>query len=93
MQLPKNELLKAEHLKDPDAKKNYILDQLKSDLRLSEIPSHMECFDNSNFQGSYPVVACVVFKSAKPVKKEYRHFNIKTVEGPNDFASMEGGDL
>ena len=49
----------------------------------------MECFDNSNFQGSYPVAACVVFKSAKPAKKEYRHFNIKTVEGPNDFASME----
>ncbi len=85
----KNELLRAEHLKDPDAKKNYILNQLKSDLRLREVPLHMECFDNSNFQGSYPVAACVVFKSAKPAKKEYRHFNIKTVEGPNDFASME----
>ena len=85
----KNELLKAEHLKDPEVKINYILNQLKSDLRLSEVPLHMECFDNSNFQGSYPVAACVVFKSAKPAKKEYRHFNIKTVEGPNDFASME----
>ena len=85
----KNELLKAEHLKDPDVKINYILNQLKSDLSLSEVPLHMECFDNSNFQGSYPVAACVVFKSAKPAKKEYRHFNIKTVEGPNDFASME----
>jgi excinuclease ABC subunit C len=59
------------------------------DLRLKELPIHMECFDNSNFQGNYPVASCVVFKNAKPAKKEYRRFNIKTVEGPNDFASME----
>jgi len=62
---------------------------MKQDLRLKEYPVHIECFDNSNIQGHYPVAACVVFKNAKPAKKEYRHFNIKTVEGPNDFASME----
>lgn len=66
-----------------------ILQTLKEDLRLSHLPVHIECFDNSNIQGSYPVAACVVFKEAKPSKKDYRHFNIKTVEGPNDFASME----
>lgn len=65
-----------------------ILQSLKSDLRLTEIPVHIECFDNSNIQGSDPVAACVVFKNAKPAKKEYRHFNIKTVQGPDDFASM-----
>ena len=62
--------------------------QMKSDLRLSEIPTHIECFDNSNIQGTHPVAACVVFKNGKPSKKEYRHFNIKSVEGPDDFASM-----
>lgn len=56
---------------------------------MKDLPVHIECFDNSNIQGHYPVAACVVFKNAKPAKKEYRHFNIKTVEGPNDFASME----
>lgn len=66
-----------------------ILQTLKEDLRLAHLPVHIECFDNSNIQGSYPVAACVVFKEAKPSKKDYRHFNIKTVEGPNDFASME----
>ena len=66
-----------------------ILNTMKDDLRLKELPEHIECFDNSNIQGHYPVAACVVFKNAKPAKKEYRHFNIKTVEGPNDFASME----
>jgi len=65
------------------------LSQLKKDLRLTEIPYHIECFDNSNFQGSFPVAAMVCFKNAKPYKKAYRHFKIKTVEGPNDFASME----
>jgi excinuclease ABC subunit C len=65
------------------------LDTLQRDLRLKERPVHIECFDNSNFQGTNAVAACVVFKDAKPSKKEYRHFNIKTVEGPNDFASME----
>lgn len=66
-----------------------ILETMKEDLRLNELPVQIECFDNSNIQGHYPVAACVVFKNAKPAKKEYRHFNIKTVEGPNDFASME----
>ena len=77
-----------EHV-DPERHTNRILEQLKSDLRLPELPKHIECFDNSNIQGSNPVAACVVFKDAKPAKKEYRHFNIKTVEGPDDFASME----
>ncbi|MWD31029.1 excinuclease ABC subunit C, partial [Aquicoccus sp. SCR17] len=63
--------------------------QMKSDLRLTVEPVHIECFDNSNIQGSNPVAACVVFKDGKPSKKDYRHFNIKTVEGPDDFASME----
>jgi len=58
-------------------------------LRLNEIPIHIECFDNSNIQGSNPVASCIVFKNSKPSKKDYRHFNIKTVEGPDDYASME----
>ncbi|MBL6657656.1 MAG: excinuclease ABC subunit UvrC [Flavobacteriales bacterium] len=66
-----------------------VLEQLQSDLRLKQKPRHIECFDNSNIQGTNPVAACVVFRNAKPSKKEYRHFNIKTVEGPDDFASME----
>ena len=66
-----------------------IMKTLKEDLRLTELPRHIECFDNSNIQGTNPVSACVVFKEAKPSKKDYRHFNIKTVEGPDDFASME----
>ena len=66
-----------------------LLKTLQEDFRLTEIPLHIECFDNSNFQGSYPVASLVVFKNAKPSKKDYRHFNIKTVEGPDDFASME----
>ena len=66
-----------------------ILTTLKNDLQMDAIPLHIECFDNSNFQGSYPVSSCVVFKNAKPSKKDYRHFNIKTVEGPDDYASME----
>jgi excinuclease ABC subunit C len=56
---------------------------------MDEVPLHIECFDNSNFHGSFPVSSCVVFKNGKPSKKDYRHFNIKTVEGPDDFASME----
>jgi excinuclease ABC subunit C len=63
--------------------------QMKKDLRLSMEPRHIECFDNSNIQGNHPVAACVVFKDGKPSKKEYRNYNIKTVEGPDDFASME----
>lgn len=66
-----------------------ILRTLQEDLQMDELPMHIECFDNSNFHGSYPVSSCVVFKNAKPSKRDYRHFNIKTVEGPNDFASME----
>ena len=66
-----------------------VLDQLQQDLRLSSKPRHIECFDNSNMQGTDPVAACVVFINAKPSKKDYRLFNIKTVSGPNDFASME----
>lgn len=66
-----------------------ILSTLKNDLQMSAIPLHIECFDNSNIQGTHPVAACVVFKNAKPSKADYRHFNIKTVDGPNDFASME----
>ena len=66
-----------------------ILSTLKQDLQMGKMPLHIECFDNSNMQGSFPVASCVVFKNAKPSKKDYRHFNIKTVQGPNDFASME----
>lgn len=66
-----------------------ILTTLKDDLRMKDMPLHIECFDNSNIQGTNPVASCVVFKNAKPSKKDYRHFKIKTVEGPNDFASME----
>ncbi len=66
-----------------------ILRTLQSDLNMDHLPIHLECFDNSNIQGSHPVASCVVFKNAKPAKREYRKFNIKTVEGPNDFASME----
>ncbi len=80
---------KQESLVDPEAATNRILEQLQQDLRLSELPRHIECFDNSNTQGTDPVSACVVFKDAKPSKKDYRHFNIRTVEGPDDFASME----
>ncbi len=80
---------KQEKIVDPESRKNRLLEQIKSDLRLKELPTHIECFDNSNFQGAQPVSACVVFRDAKPAKKEYRHFNIKTVTGPNDFASME----
>ncbi|MCX6198698.1 MAG: excinuclease ABC subunit UvrC [Bacteroidetes bacterium] len=65
-----------------------IMKTLKEDLKLKDLPRHIECFDNSNIQGTNPVSACVVFKDAKPSKKDYRHFNIKTVEGPDDFASM-----
>ncbi|GGX07518.1 excinuclease ABC subunit UvrC [Aquimarina muelleri] len=74
---------------DPDRHTNRLMAQMKKDLRLPEEPRHIECFDNSNIQGTNPVAACVVFKNGKPSKKEYRKFNIKTVEGANDFASME----
>lgn len=81
--------LKQIKITDPDRHTNRIMAQMKKDLRLPVEPRHIECFDNSNIQGTNPVSACVVFKDGKPSKKDYRHFNIKTVEGPNDFASME----
>jgi len=81
--------LKQMKIVDPDRHSNRIMAQMKKDLRLSSEPRYIECFDNSNIQGTNPVSACVVFKDGKPSKKDYRHFNIKTVEGPNDFASME----
>lgn len=74
---------------DPERHTRRLLDQMKKDLKLSEQPTHIECFDNSNFQGTNAVAACVVFKNLKPSKKDYRHFNIKTVEGPDDYASMK----
>lgn len=74
---------------DPDRHANRILEQAKVDLRLNTLPVHIECFDNSNIQGTNPASACVVFKNAKPSKADYRKFTIKTVKGPNDFASME----
>ncbi|TGD58508.1 excinuclease ABC subunit UvrC [Flavobacterium humi] len=81
--------LKQLQIVDPDRHTNRIMAQMQKDLRLSVEPRHIECFDNSNIQGTNPVAACVVFKDGKPSKKDYRHFNIKTVDGPNDFASME----
>ena len=83
------ERFKQMKIVDPDRHVNRIMAQMKVDLRLSEEPRHIECFDNSNIQGTNPVAACVVFKNGKPSKKDYRHFNIKTVVGPDDFASME----
>lgn len=85
----KREKIKQESLVDPERHTKRILEQMKKDLHLSEEPRHIECFDNSNFQGAFPVAAMTVFKDGKPSKKDYRHFNIKTVEGPDDFASME----
>jgi excinuclease ABC subunit C len=80
---------KQKELVDPEHRSTRILNRMMNDLRMSELPVHIECFDNSNIHGDYPVAAMVCFKNAKPDKNEYRHFNIKTVEGPNDFASME----
>lgn len=82
------EKLKQEKIKDPEKHTNRILETMQKDLRLTEYPRHIECFDNSNIQGTNPVSACVVFKDAKPSKKDYRHFNVQTVEGPDDFATM-----
>jgi excinuclease ABC subunit C len=83
------EQLKQQEILNPEKYKQRVLETLKKDLRMNEIPLQIECFDNSNFQGEYPVASMVQFYNTKPNKKEYRHFNIKTVEGPNDFASME----
>lgn len=85
----RKEKLKTLKITHPERHNKRILEQVQKDLSLSDLPIHIECFDNSNIQGSHPASACVVFKNAKPSKKDYRHFNIKTVEGPDDFASME----
>ena len=85
----KMEFLKTELIKNPSTPTTKLLEIIQRDLKLKEQPIIMECFDNSNIQGNFPVAACVVFKNGKPLKKEYRHYNIKTVEGPDDFASME----
>ncbi len=83
------ERLKQIQIVDPDRHTRRIMQQMQKDLRLTEEPRHIECFDNSNIQGTNPVAACVVFKDGKAAKSEYRHFNIKTVVGPDDYSSME----
>lgn len=88
-QMYRQERFRQVKITDPERHTNRILTRMQSDLHLSCPPVHIECFDNSNIQGTNPVAACVVFKNAKPSKKDYRHFNIKEVQGPNDFASME----
>ena len=85
----RQEQFKQTQIVDPERHVKRIMAQMKKDLRLHEEPRHIECFDNSNIQGTHPVAACVVFRDGKPSKKEYRHYNIKTVVGPDDFASME----
>ena len=85
----KRDKQKQQELVDPERHTSRMLAQMMKDLRLKSEPRHIECFDNSNIQGAFPVAAMTVFKHLKPSKKDYRHFNIKTVEGPNDFASME----
>ena len=85
----RQERFKQIQIIDPDKHTNRIMRQMQKDLRLNEEPRHIECFDNSNIQGTNPVAACVVFKNGKPSKKDYRHFNIKTVVGSDDYASME----
>src|SRR5258708_18039309 len=86
-ELRKKKILQLEG-KTPDERRK-VLYQLMDDLQLSELPVHIECFDNSNFQGSYPVSAMVCFRDGVESKKDYRHFNVKTVEGINDFATMK----
>lgn len=78
-----------ESLKSPKSRTEILLEQMQKDLRMNAVPAHIECFDNSNIQGAFPVAAMTVFKNAKPSKKDYRHFNIRSVQGPDDFASME----
>lgn len=80
--------LKRAEMLNPEQRSTRILKTVKKDLQLKELPVQIECFDNSNIQGTNPVASCVVYKKAKPSKKDYRHFNIKTVEGPDDYASM-----
>lgn len=74
---------------NPDAATDRLMERMRSDFRLREFPRHIECFDNSNIQGTNPVASCVVFRNGKPAKRDYRHFNIKTVIGADDFASMK----
>ena len=81
--------IKTMEKRNPETRADRILKRMQSDFHLSELPRHMECFDNSNIQGTKSVASCVVFKDARPSKKDYRHFNIKTVVGPDDFASMK----
>ena len=88
LQYKVDRLKQAEKL-NPEQRTTRIVKQLQQDLHLNSLPLHIECFDNSNTQGTNPVSACVVFKSAKPSKKDYRHYHIKTVEGPDDFKSMQ----
>ena len=83
------ERFKRMKIVDPERHFKRLMQQMKKDLHLQEDPVHIECFDNSNIQGTNPTAACVVFRNGKPFKKDYRHFKIKTVEGPNDYASME----
>jgi excinuclease ABC subunit C len=83
------ERFKQMKIVDPERHIKRLMQQMKTDLRLQDEPVHIECFDNSNIQGTNPTAACVVFRNGKPFKKDYRHFKIKTVEGPDDFASME----
>ncbi len=85
----KIDALKQMEKSNPEKRLERTLERMKSDFRLTELPRHIECFDNSNTQGTNPVASCVVFRNAKPCKRDYRHFNIKTVEGPDDFASMK----
>jgi len=85
----RQERFKQQKIIDPERHSKRIMAQMQKDLRLSQAPVHIECFDNSNIQGTHPVAACVVFKNGKPSKKDYRKFDIKTVVGPDDFASME----
>lgn len=81
--------IKTAEKRDPSVRTDRVLERIKSDFHLTELPRHIECFDNSNIQGTNPVASCVVFRDARPSKKDYRHFNIRTVEGPDDFASMK----
>ena len=83
-----NALKQQEHT-DPDAYRNMVMESLQKQIGMSELPVHIECFDNSNIQGTNPVSACVVFRNAAPSKKDYRHFKVKTVVGANDYATMK----
>jgi len=89
VQFFKKERIEQYEKLNPEIRTERLLTQMMKDLRMNQLPRHIECFDNSNFQGNYPVSAIVVFKDGKPSKKDYRHFNVKTVEGPDDFATME----